>query len=297
MKDKKVLNFGSLNIDYTYTVNHFVRAGETISSKGLQRYSGGKGLNQSVALGRSGADVWHAGAVGSDGQFLIEELQHAGVHTEYIRTVKESTGHAIIQKTELGENGILLYGGANQKITKAQINETLEYFGEGDFLILQNEISEMIYLMEQGYRKGMRIVFTPAPMNERVREYPIANAEYLILNETEAEGFCGEGSSQEVMRKLSERFPSVKIILTLGEQGAWYRYGKETYFQKIVKVPIVDTTAAGDTFTGYFVGAVIRGMEVWQAMAVAAMAGAIAVSRPGAAPSIPVWDEVKIFSD
>lgn len=297
MKDKKVLNFGSLNIDYTYTVNHFVRAGETISSKGLQRYSGGKGLNQSVALGRSGADVWHAGAVGSDGQFLIEELQHAGVHTEYIRTVKESTGHAIIQKTELGENGILLYGGANQKITKAQINETLEYFGEGDFLILQNEISEMIYLMEQGYRKGMRIVFTPAPMNERVREYPIANAEYLILNETEAEGFCGEGSSQEVMRKLSERFPSVKIILTLGEQGAWYRYGKETYFQKIVKVPIVDTTAAGDTFTGYFVGAVIRGMEVWQAMAVAAMAAAIAVSRPGAAPSIPVWDEVKIFSD
>ena len=250
-----------------------------------------------MALGRSGADVWHAGAVGSDGQFLIEELQHAGVHTEYIRTVKESTGHAIIQKTELGENGILLYGGANQKITKAQINETLEYFGEGDFLILQNEISEMIYLMEQGYRKGMRIVFTPAPMNERVREYPIANAEYLILNETEAEGFCGEGSSQEVMRKLSERFPSVKIILTLGEQGAWYRYGKETYFQKIVKVPIVDTTAAGDTFTGYFVGAVIRGMEVWQAMAVAAMAAAIAVSRPGAAPSIPVWDEVKIFSD
>lgn len=297
MKDKKVLNFGSLNIDYTYTVNHFVRAGETISSKDLQRYSGGKGLNQSVALGRSGADVWHAGAVGSDGQFLIEELQHAGVHTEYIRTVKESTGHAIIQKTELGENGILLYGGANQKITKAQINETLEYFGEGDFLILQNEISEMIYLMEQGYRKGMRIVFTPAPMNEWVREYPIANAEYLILNETEAEGFCGEGSSQEVMRKLSERFPSVKIILTLGEQGAWYRYGKETYFQKIVKVPIVDTTAAGDTFTGYFVGAVIRGMEVWQAMAVAAMAAAIAVSRPGAAPSIPVWDEVKIFSD
>lgn len=297
MKDKKVLNFGSLNIDYTYTVNHFVRAGETISSKDLQRYSGGKGLNQSVALGRSGADVWHAGAVGSDGQFLIEELQHAGVHTEYIRTVKESTGHAIIQKTELGENGILLYGGANQKITKAQINETLEYFGEGDFLILQNEISEMIYLMEQGYRKGMRIVFTPAPMNERVREYPIANAEYLILNETEAEGFCGEGSSQEMMRKLSERFPSVKIILTLGEQGAWYRYGKETYFQKIVKVPIVDTTAAGDTFTGYFVGAVIRGMEVWQAMAVAAMAAAIAVSRPGAAPSIPVWDEVKIFSD
>ncbi len=293
MKDKKVLNFGSLNIDYTYTVSRFVREGETISSKDLKCYSGGKGLNQSLALGRSGAKVWHAGAVGADGKFLVEELEQAGVHTEYIHMMEEPTGHAIIQKTESGENGILLYGGANQKITKAQIDETMEHFGEGDFLILQNEISETIYLMEQGYAKGMRIVFTPAPMNESVREYPVAYTEYLVLNETEAEGFCGKGSLEEAIKKLSEKFPSVKIILTLGKQGAWYIHGKETYFQQIVEVPVVDTTAAGDTFIGYFVGAIIRGMEIWQVMAMAAAAAAIAVSRPGAAPSIPVWDEVK----
>ena len=106
MKDKKVLNFGSLNIDYTYTVSRFVREGETISSKDLKCYSGGKGLNQTLALGRSGAKVWHAGAVGADGKFLVEELEQAGVHTEYIHMMEEPTGHAIIQKTESGDRSL-----------------------------------------------------------------------------------------------------------------------------------------------------------------------------------------------
>ena len=80
----KVLNFGSLNIDYTYQVDHFVRAGETMSSESLQVFSGGKGLNQSIALSKAGADVWHAGAVGAgDGDFLIEQMKKAGVHMEF----------------------------------------------------------------------------------------------------------------------------------------------------------------------------------------------------------------------
>ena len=133
----KVLNFGSLNIDYTYQVDHFVRAGETMSSESLQVFSGGKGLNQSIALSKAGADVWHAGAVGAgDGDFLIEQMKKAGVHTELIEHLDGQTGHAIIQKDPAGQNCILLYGGANQRITKEMVDRVLTQFEADDFLIL-----------------------------------------------------------------------------------------------------------------------------------------------------------------
>jgi len=150
----KILNFGSLNIDYTYQVEHFVRAGETLSSDSLQIFSGGKGLNQSIALSRAGADVWHAGAVGKeDGEFLLRQLEEAGVHTEFIAHTEGKTGHAIIQKDPTGQNCILLYGGANQEITRQMADRVLESFEEGDFLILQNEISEIGYIMEKAHEK------------------------------------------------------------------------------------------------------------------------------------------------
>ena len=146
----KVLCFGSLNIDYVYQVPRFVSAGETLAAGSLRRFSGGKGLNQSVALSRAGAEVFHAGAIGRDGGFLLEELQAAGVHTDCVEILEDvPTGHAIIQKTDSGENCILLYGGANRQITQAQIDRTLSRFGSGDALVLQNEINELPYLMER----------------------------------------------------------------------------------------------------------------------------------------------------
>lgn len=170
-----ILNFGSLNIDYTYQVDHFVRAGETSSSKSLSVFSGGKGLNQSIALSRAGANVWHAGAVGKeDGAFLIEELSEAGVHTEFISRTEGKTGHAIIQKDPSGQNCILLYGGANQEIGKEFVDRVMERFEEGDFLILQNEISEIAYIMEKARQKGMRIVLNPSPMDEKIASYPLS---------------------------------------------------------------------------------------------------------------------------
>lgn len=115
----KILNYGSLNIDYTYSVDHFVRGGETMSSEEMHVFSGGKGLNQSIALSKSGAEVWHAGAIGTgDGDFLIRQLKEAGVNTEYISVLDGKTGHAIIQKAKDGGNCILLFGGANQQITR-----------------------------------------------------------------------------------------------------------------------------------------------------------------------------------
>lgn len=301
----KILNFGSLNIDYTYQVDHFVRAGETLSSDSLQVFSGGKGLNQSIALSRAGADVWHAGAVGKDdGEFLIKQLEDAGVHIELIAHTQGKTGHAIIQKDPAGQNCILLYGGANQEITESMADRVMEGFGEGDFLILQNEISEIGYIMEKAHEKGMKIVLNPSPMDAKIAGYPLQYVDYFLLNEIEASDLCG-GSGKKgtdgaadadaLMAALSEHFPNAKIVLTLGGDGSVYKDGELLIRQGIYKVPVVDTTAAGDTFTGYFIGGLQRGEDAKTALEHAAKAAAIAVSRPGAAPSVPAREEVLAF--
>ena len=214
----KILNYGSLNIDYTYSVDHFVRGGETMSSEEMHVFSGGKGLNQSIALSKSGAEVWHAGAIGTgDGDFLIRQLKEAGVNTEYISVLDGKTGHAIIQKAKDGGNCILLFGGANQQITREMVDGVMDHFEKGDYLVLQNEISEIGYIMERAREKGMVLVFNPSPMDDKISSYPLEYVDYFLLNEIEAGDICGEqGSSEELLQKLSDKFPASKIVLTLG---------------------------------------------------------------------------------
>lgn len=295
----KILNFGSLNIDYTYQVPHFVRAGETMSSNSLGVFSGGKGLNQSIALSKAGAQVWHAGAVGaSDGEFLIRELEGAGVHTDFIFHTEGQTGHAIIQRDPDGQNCIMLYGGANQKIDREMADRVLKNFSEGDFLILQNEISEIGYIMEQAHARGMKIVLNPSPMDEKIASYPLEFVDYFLLNEVEASDICGMGQEEEpqkLMDELVKRFPDARIVLTLGGDGSVYRDGDKQLRQGIFKVPVVDTTAAGDTFTGYFIGGLQKGQPAGEALRYAAAASAIAVSKAGAAPSVPDRAQVEAF--
>lgn len=295
----KILNFGSLNIDYTYDVDHFVRGGETLSSKALHLFPGGKGLNQSIAASRSGADVWHAGAVGkSDGEFLIKQLNEAGVNTDYVKRLEVPSGHAIIQRQPDGGNCILLFGGSNQEITRGMADEVLEHFGKGDYLLLQNEISEVGYIMKRAAEKGMRIVLNPSPMDEKIGKLPLETVDYFLLNEVEAESLCGEGANrpEAMMEKLTKGFPKAKIVLTLGSQGSLYWDGEKMIKQPCYKVKAVDTTAAGDTFTGFFIGGLSQGMEGVKALDWAAIAAAVAVSRAGAATSIPSKEEVDRFS-
>lgn len=183
----KVLNFGSINIDYVYKVDHFVQKGETISSSNLSIFSGGKGLNQSIALSRAGADVYHAGVVGIDGTFLIEQLKEAKVNTDYIY-ISDSirTGNAIIQNDKKGDNCILLYGGANKSITSEMINKTLSYFKKDDWLVLQNEINEIPYIVEKAHEIGMKIVLNPSPMNDAIFDINLNYVDCFIMNEIEA---------------------------------------------------------------------------------------------------------------
>lgn len=291
----KVLVFGSLNVDHVYQVDHFVQPGETLSSDNLQLFCGGKGMNQSIAFARSGADTWHAGAVGkSDGEMLIQGLQEADVHTELIEKKAAPSGHAIIQKTPDGENSIILYGGANQMITEANVDDVLSHFAKGDTIVLQNEINQMPYILKQAHQKGMCIVLNPSPMNEKIFEMPLAFVDFLILNEVEGAAMSGlpDEQHEEILDCLMQKFPNARIILTLGKAGSMYGYKKEKYHQPIYPVKTVDTTAAGDTFTGFFMGSVLQGKRVEESLKIASKASAIAVSRNGAGVSIPTMEEV-----
>lgn len=291
----KVLNFGSLNLDYVYDVDHFVREGETLSSKDMNVFCGGKGLNQSVALAKAGIKVYHAGAVGSaDGAMLLDALKSVGADISYIKKYDMASGHAIIQKNKNGNNCILLYGGANQNIGVEFIKEVLDDFDRGDILLLQNEISNLAFIVDEGASKGMRIVLNPSPLNEKIFECDLEKVEYLILNEIEASDILGASDTgeDELIEKLTKRFPNTKIMLTLGEKGSVYVDKTKKIRQDIYKTEVIDTTAAGDTFTGYFIAGIVSGTDVETAMKQAAMAASITVSRKGASPSIPFANEV-----
>ena len=294
----KVLCFGSLNIDYTYSVDHFVAKGETLSSLGLQVYTGGKGLNQSIALAKAGCETWHAGAIGPDGSFLLETMEQAGVRTELVSILENArTGNAIIQRDKSGDNCILLYGGTNQMITAAQVDAVLSHFGAGDYLVLQNEINDLPYIMARAHEKGMVIALNPSPMNEKISALPLEFVDIFLLNEVEAGQILGRTdlSSDELASALQEKFPEATIVLTLGGDGS-VCIGKNSMIrQGAFRVKVADTTAAGDTFTGFFIGALLRGVDKQAAMREASAAAAIACSRPGAAPSIPTPDEVQAF--
>ena len=292
----KVLNFGSLNIDYVYDVDNFVRKGETISSKGLNVFCGGKGLNQSVALARAGADVYHAGMIGKDGIFLVDFLKNSGVNVDNILIRDDiRTGNAIIQREISGDNCIILFAGANRSITRDYVDKVLEKFGRGDYIVLQNEISELPYIVESAHRQGMKIVLNPSPMDEKIGELNLSYIDYFLLNETEALKLSGidKFDSKKCMSGLVNTYKGAGVLITLGDKGAIYSDGNIFVEQKAVKTKAVDTTAAGDTFTGYFVNGILGGKEMKEVLRVAATASSIAVSRIGAAPSIPAMNEVK----
>ena len=293
----KALCFGSLKIDYTYRVDHFVARGETLLSENLQVFSGGKGLNQSVALSRAGVATYHAGAIGEDGTFLLQQLQAAGVNTSCVDVRSDvRTGHAIIQNTPDGDNCILLYGGANQAIRRDWIDAVLAQFDRGDVLVLQNEINDLAYLMERAYARGLRIALNPSPMNEKIAALPLHLVDWLLLNEVEAAQILGAAVTDgtAAAAALREKFPRTAIVLTMGKAGSYYCDGAWTLHQPAFSVTAVDTTAAGDTYTGYFLCGMLEDLPVPQAMALAAKAAAISVTRPGAAPSIPKREEVTL---
>lgn len=294
----KILSLGSLNIDLVYSVSHINLEGETISAKERETKQGGKGLNQSVALARAGAEVYMAGCVGADGRDLVETLRQAGADVGFIREVSDSSGHAIIQLADSGANSIIIYGGANLRITPEMIDETLDHFAPGDYILLQNEISNVDYAIRAAKDRGMKVAFNPSPISEELLSYPLELVDLFILNELEGQTLSGVESEKgsEVMASLIKKFPQATIVLTLGEKGAMYHGNGQDLTCPAHKVSVVDTTGAGDTFCGYFLACTMKGMAPRVALETATQASALAIGKKGAAVSIPTLAQVEAQS-
>ena len=194
-KNIKFLNFGSLNTDMVYTVDHTVRPGETTASSKLEYFCGGKGLNQSIALSRAGARIFHAGCVGSDGDRLIEQLEINGIDVHLVKKADMPSGHAIIQVDKNGQNSILLFGGANKQISPEHIAAVLSDFKAGDRLFLQNEINNVDKIISAASEKKMDIVFNPSPFGKEIQTFPLDKVSWFVVNETEALTSCSRSAA------------------------------------------------------------------------------------------------------
>ena len=290
----KILNFGSLNIDYVYQVDHIVKPGETVSSHKMQIFPGGKGLNQSIALAHAGAEVWHAGCVGAkDGAFLVELLRENGVDVRNICETDYPTGNAIIQVDRSGQNSIIIFSGANGALQKEHIDAVLEKASPDDILLLQNEVSNIAYLIEKGLSLGLRVAFNPSPFKPYILRLPLERLSYLFVNMIEAAEITGsqEDDPEKLMDILEKNFPKTAVILTRGSQGADFLFKRLRIHQDIYPADVIDTTAAGDTFTGFFLSAIANGREPSIALRIASKASSITVSRMGASTSIPYLKE------
>jgi len=283
-------------LDYTYQVPHIVREGETISSNDVQMHLGGKGFNQSVALARAGVPVYHAGLVGEEGLDFYDACEECGIKTDYIKTVTGRCGHTIIQVDEDGQNSIVLFGGANQKNTKEYVDEVLKNFETGDILLLQNEINELPYIIEQAFAKGMTIVLNPSPMNEIIDECDLGKVSIFVLNETEGQQLTGQTTPTTIVAAMEASFANAKIVLTLGKGGSIFHHGDEELYQAAFDVNTVDTTAAGDTFTGFLIAGILKKQPMRDVLVNASKAAALAVQKQGAAQSIPFMSEVELFN-
>lgn len=291
-----IINFGSLNIDRVYSVSGFVQAGQTIPSLSFQTFCGGKGLNQSIAAARAGAHVLHAGAIGPDGQMLEECLRESGVDVSALGHMDTATGHAVIQVDPSGQNCIIVTGGANVELTCEYIDAVLDRGCPGDIVLLQNEVNNLPYIMEQTHKRGFRLALNPSPITPELLKAPLEYADYLILNEIEGAQIADfTGTYPEILEQLSEKFPHTAIILTLGSQGVLYRDACQAAKERCFPVTAVDTTAAGDTFCGYFLAGCIEGLSIQACLTLASQAAAIAVTKAGASASIPTRDEVRSY--
>lgn len=283
----KVYNFGSLNIDHVYEVAQIVKPGETISSFGYEKLIGGKGLNQSIALSKAGMTVSHLGAIGKDGRFLVEVLKENKVETDLIFESDAPTGHAIIQLDEAGSNSIVLFPGANHQVTKSYIDKMLATITSHDIILLQNEISNIDYIINRASELKIPVALNLAPVTKEALNYDLSKLTYLIINETEGNALTNETDEKIIGQNLVEKYPNLRVVLTLGESGSIYFYQDEVIVQKAYLTDAVDTTGAGDTFTGYFLAILLKENDIKLALKMASIASSLAVMTKGAANSIP----------
>lgn len=284
-----IWNLGSINADLVYALPHLPEVGETLAAASLERGLGGKGANMSVAASRAGSRCCHIGAIGPDGAWAAERLLEYGVDTRHIAQVDTPTGHAVIAVDPDGENQIILFPGANRAIPEAALGAALSEAEAGDILVMQNETSLQAEAARMGRDLGLRVAYAAAPFDAAAVQAVLPFLDFLILNEVEAQQL--EAATGKAPQDLGVK----DVIITLGAEGARHFDGGTGATRDVPALPVtpVDTTGAGDTFTGYVLSGLDRGLPMPQAMALAARAGALMVTRHGTADVIPDLKEVQ----
>ncbi|WP_251978065.1 ribokinase [Salinicola avicenniae] len=291
-----VYNYGSINIDYVYRVPHLVQPGETLASASFCRVLGGKGANQSLALARADGQVSHWGRLAQADRWALEPLEAAGVDIAQIALTDDPSGHALIQVDDAAENAIILYPGANHGFTESDLEKLVGGAEPGGWLLMQNECNAPASILRLAAARGLAIAFNPAPLTPEVSELPLTLCQTLFLNRGEAAALAErapDASADALLEALTGRLPDVEIVLTLGSDGVHYRHADCHIEVAAHRVKAVDTTAAGDTFIGYFMAARQRDANVEHALRLATTASALCVQVAGAAPSIPPMADVE----
>ena len=300
---KTLTVLGSINADHVISVPYFAKPGETLTGQNYQIAYGGKGANQAVAAARLGAKVAFISCIGSDniGETMKNAFAKEGIDTTHINTVsQEMTGMAFIQVSQSGENSIVLASGANAHLGEMVVRQSEAQIAQSDCLLMQLEtpLSGVELAAQIAKKNGVKVVLNPAPA-QILSDELLSLIDIITPNETEAEILTGVRVSDEQSAVEAAQVFHKKgidcVMITLGEKGVLVSQNGETRIINGFRVKAVDTTAAGDTFNGGFVTALLEGQSFENAVRFGQAAAAISVTRKGAQPSIPTRQETLEF--
>lgn len=299
---KKICVIGSLNMDLVVNVDEMPRKGQTLIGKEFKEVPGGKGANQAVAIARLGADVSMIGKVGNDGfgQTLINALKADNVKTDYIDIENCSSGVAMITVDKNAENAIVVAPGANFRVLREDIDKCIDGIKESDIVVVQLEtpLDTIKYALQESKNLGKYTILNPAPA-VKLDDDIIKNVDLLTPNETELEILSGvKIENEDDIKKAADVMiqKGVKqLIVTLGSKGSLYIDKDNMKFKKSYKVDAIDTTAAGDSYTGALAVAFSQDKDIEEAMDFASKVGALCVTKEGAQTSLPTIQDVLNF--
>jgi len=302
MTTKTVLVVGSLNLDLVAAAKRLPGKGETVFGDSFATFPGGKGANQAVAAGKLGAAVKMVGCVGRDGfgKDLLASLKVSNVSTDFVEQVDNTTGTALITVDATGSNTIVVVGGANLDCSTGAVDKALAAIAEPGILVVQNEIPQetVEYAIKTAKDQGWTVIFNPAPARALSPEI-MPLVDIIIPNETEMAVLTGSSihTDDEAISAAKKLLAAGigTVIITMGSKGALCCSGSEQYQVKPYQVKAVDSTAAGDAYTGALAAGLAEGKTLRDSMEFASAAAALSVTRAGAQPSLPWRNEVDDF--
>ena len=299
---KNICVIGSLNMDLVVNVDTMPKPGQTLLGGNFKEVPGGKGANQAVAMARLGGKVSMIGKVGNDsfGKTLINALNNDNVNTNHIHTANCSTGVAFITVDKNAQNAIVVAPGANFELSKDDIDKNIDCIKNSDIVVIQLEtpLETVKYALQIAKDLNKYTILNPAPAI-KLNDDIIKNIDLLTPNETELEIISemkieSEDDINKAAKKMIEK--GIKeLIVTLGSKGSLYINEEKSFFKSAYKVEAVDTTAAGDSFTGALAVALSNNKNIAEAMDFASKVGALSVMKEGAQSSLPTLKDVDNF--